>query len=283
MLSFLAFQSLLPLLLAVLMKFLSGKFFLINFFSKQDPIMSTLSTLWMSNVSFSLPATTTIAKESSSQLSPIPALPPVQHSPQYSSDNDSVESLHSSSWEETMRQILFQGWKLLEKHEILEGEATDLNCKLYAKCDEICIVRAQLHDFFNTQVEHLHRADDVDLSQPKLQKVFLCFNHLVPTNFNVLSSFLTVWDSMFKPNHLVSFLNAPFHCSYFGWDKSLTIEGMAWQHVATTHMLKEALCPFCARASSPVGRNNLIGYTNPATLHLHFMFIHVIRPRSSTL
>ncbi len=89
-----------------------------------------------------------------------------------------------------MRQILFQGWKLLGKHEILE--ASDLNCRLYAKHDEICVVHGQLHDFFNTQLECLHGADDVDLSQPKLQKVFLCFNHLVPTNFNVLSLFPTV-------------------------------------------------------------------------------------------
>ena len=87
----------------------------------------------MSHVSFSLPPTTTIAEEGSSQLSPVPALLPIQHSMQYSSDTDSVESLHSSTWEETMRQILFQGWKLLEKHKILEGEAADLNCKLYAK------------------------------------------------------------------------------------------------------------------------------------------------------
>ncbi len=133
-----------------------------------------------------------------------------------------------------------------------------------------------------SQLECLHGADDIDLSQPKLQKVFVCFNHLVPTDFNVLLSFPTVWDVMFKPNHLVSFPNAPFHCSYFGCDKSLTTEGMAWQHVAITHMRKEAICPFCARASSPAGRNNLIGYTNLAALHHHIMFIHVIRPHTST-
>ena len=181
-----------------------------------------------------------------------------------------------------MRQILFQGWKLLEKHEILEGEASDLNCRLYAKRDEICVIHAQLHDFFNTQLECLCGADDVDLSQPKLQKVFLCFDHLVPTNFNILTSFPTVWDSMFQPNCLVSFPNAPFQSLYFGCNMSSTTRGMVWQHVATVHMHKEAICPFCAKVSSPMNRNNLISYTNPAALHQHIMFIHIIRPRTSS-
>ncbi len=211
-----------------------------------------------------------------SQSSPVPAPLPIQHSLRYSSDSDSINSLHSHAQEETMRQILFQGWKLLEKHEILEGEASHLNCRLYAKHDEICVVHAQLQDFFNTQLEHLHGANDVDLSQPKLQKVFLCFDNLIPTNFNILSSFPTMWDSMFQPSCPVSFPNAPCHCSYFGCNMSLTTEGMAWQHVATVHTHKEAICPFCMKENSPTNRNSLIGFTNPAALHQHIMFIHII-------
>ena len=158
-----------------------------------------------------------------------------------------------------------------------------MNCRLYTKHDKICVVCAQLHDFFNTQLEFLCGANDVDLSQPRLQKVFLCFNHLVPTNFNVLSSFPTIWDSMFWPSHPVSFPNAPFQCSYYSCDKSSTMEGTAWQHVATNHACKEAICPFCAKACNPTNRNSLIGYTNLAALHQHIMFIHVIQPHTSSL
>ncbi len=113
------------------------------------------------------------------------------------------------------------------------------------------------------------------------RKFFLCFDNLIPTNFNILSSFPTMWDSMFWPSCPVSFPNALFQCSYYDCDKSSTTEGTAWQHVATTHTCKEAICPFCAKASSP-NKNNLIGYTNPATLHQHIMFIHVIQPHTSS-
>ncbi len=118
---------------------------------------------------------------------------------------------------------------------------------------------------------------------PGSKRSFFVLTTWFPQTSMLLTSFPTVWDSMFRLNHPASFPSAPYHCPYFGWDHSSPTEGTAWQHVAMTHTRKEAICPFCARATSLANRNNFIRYTNPAALHQHVMFIHVIQPHTSSL